>query len=231
MPKINKPLKLDKIIPLKNPDKKLHETYYDGRNVADIPKPFVFVANGRPNSGKSLMTLHIIAACQSGENPFDEIYIVHGAANQTKEYEIVDPTDIFEEIPKYSDFDPEKNTLVIFDDVDYSKVSKADLKKISELVRFGASHFNISQIYLNQNFFRIPRVLRDNALNFIIFKPNDTDELSCIGRRIGIDKKTIKLLFREQLSHFRDSLFVDLKPGAPHKYYKNLFEVLDVPED
>jgi len=127
--KIKKKLELNSIVPLPNPDKQKHETYYDGRNPADIPKPFVEVMNGRPNSGKSLLTLHIIASIQSGNNPFDEIYVVHGAPDETKEYDIVDPTDIFAEIPSYQDFDPEKLTLVIFDDVDWTKISGDELKK------------------------------------------------------------------------------------------------------
>jgi len=87
-------------------------------------------------------------------------------------------------------------------------------------------------LYLCQNFFKIPRVLRDNALNFIIFKPNDNDELATIGRRVGLNKKEIKNVFKHQLPHFRDSLFIDMKPGAPHVYYKNLFEKLhNVKED
>jgi hypothetical protein len=225
-------MKLSRIVALPNPDKLKHENYYKGRSPANIPKPFVLTCTGRPGSGKTNLVLNIIASIQGSPNKkekFDEIYVCHGAIDQTKEYEILDATDTFTDIPHYSEFDQDKKTLIIFDDIDFTKISKDELKRLSELVRFGSTHFNICQIYCNQNFFKIPSVIRQNSNCFITYKPSDRDELNCIGRRIAIGKKTIKKIFDDH-NNFRDSLFVDMKPGAPHMYYINLFTPLTIEE-
>lgn len=223
-----------KIFNFKNDDKTFHESYYKGRSPANIPAPFVMTVTGRPNTGKSNTIKNIIAEVQGSKNKkehFDEIYVIHGAAGETKEWNILDPTGIFEGIPSYNDFEIEPKKLLIFDDVDFSKITKDDLKKLSQIVRFGSTHFNLNCIFANQNFFKIPSVIRQNSNCFVIYRPTDRDELSTIGRRINLDKKKIKELFTEHLPHFRDSLFIDHKPGAPHTYYKNLFIPLEIEDD
>jgi predicted GTPase len=52
------------IVSIPNPDKKKYETYKKSHNPIRFPKPFKCCISGRPNSGKSLMALHIIMAHQ-----------------------------------------------------------------------------------------------------------------------------------------------------------------------
>ncbi len=66
------------IIPLENPDKKKHEHYKKSHNPIRFPKPFKCCISGRPNSGKSLLALHIVMAHQAKKPKFDEIHIIHG---------------------------------------------------------------------------------------------------------------------------------------------------------
>lgn len=231
---MKKVIKINKIVSFKNDDKGFHEHYYAGRSPANIPKPFIMTVSGKPNTGKSNTVKNIIVAIQGSEHKkehFDEIYVCHGAAEETSEWDILDPTEIFSEIPSYTDFDAKKKKLIVFDDIDFSKISKDDLKKISQLVRFGASHFNINQIYVNQNYFKIPSVIRQNSNCFVVYRPDSRDELTTIGRRLNLDKHSIRQVFDIHCQHFRDFLFVDLTCSAPHKYYKNLFEPIDVDED
>jgi hypothetical protein len=219
-----------KIHGFKNEDKGFHESYYNGRSPANIPKPFVMTITGKPNTGKSNTVKNIIAEIQGSSNKkehFDEIYVCHGAAEETKEWDILDSTEIFSEIPSYRDFDTEKKKLIIFDDVDFSKINRTELERLSKLVRFGSTHFNINQIYCNQNFFKIPSVIRQNSNAFCVYKPDDRDELSCIGRRLSLSKTSIN----EHCPHFRDFLFIDFKAGAPHVHYKNLFHPIDILDD
>ena len=131
------------IVPLPNPDKKKHEYYKKGDNPIRFPKPFKCVISGRPNSGKSLMGIHIILAHQARKPKFDEIHIIHGCADtHTKEWDRLEPTSQRQDIPSYEEYDPEKRTLLVFDDTDYTMLRSDELIRLSELVRFGSSHCN-----------------------------------------------------------------------------------------
>ena len=212
------------IVSLPNPDKKLHERYKKGDNPIRFPKPFKCCISGRPNSGKSLMAIHIILAHQAKDPKFDEIHVIHGCAeSHTSEWDRIDPTSVRQDFPSYQEYDPEKRTLLVYDDVDYTMLSSEELMKLSEMVRFGSSHCNISLIFLTQVFFRIPKVLKDCCNVFIIYRPVDLDELSTLGRRVGLKKDEITHIFNTFLPHWRDSLLVNLIPDAPYKFGKNLF--------
>ena len=182
-PRKRKPKRLGpsprEIIALPNPDKKKHEKYKKGDNPIRFPKPFKLSIIGKPNSGKSLMAIHVILAHQAKNPKFDEIHIIHGC-NTSKEYDRLEPTSIRASIPSYEEFDPSKRTLLVFDDTDYTMVKPDELTRISELVRFGSSHCNISCIFLTQCFFRMPKIIKDCSNVFIVYKPHDLDELGLL---------------------------------------------------
>jgi hypothetical protein len=214
-----------KIIPMPNPDKKLHEVYKKGQNPIRFPKPFRCIIVGKVNSGKSLIARHIILAHQGCSPKFQEIHVVHGCADtHTTEYNDIEPTSVRQDIPNYSEFDPDIRKLILLDDVDFTLKSGQEMKNLSELFRFGSTHCNISLVLMHQCAFRIPKVVKDCANVFIIFRPHDLDELSTLGRRVGLKKKEIFDLFDNHLPLWRDSLLINLCPGAKHKFSKNLFE-------
>ena len=218
-----------KITPLPNPDKKLHERYRKSHNPIRFPKPFKCCISGRPNSGKSLMALHIIMAHQEKKPKFDEIHIIHGCKDtHTSEWDRIEPTSTRQDIPSYEEYDPKNRTLLVFDDTDYTMLRNDELMRLSELVRFGSSHCNISCIFLTQVFFRIPKVIKDCCNVFIIYKPVDLDELATLGRRVGLKKEEISHIFNSFLPHWRDSLLINLIPDAPYKFGKNLFQKIQM---
>jgi len=222
-----------KLIGLPNPDKLEHESYDDydtNENLARYPKPFRCVILGKVNSGKSLIAKHILLAHQAHKPKFKEVYVVHGCEN-SEEYDDIQPTEIMAEIPSYTEFDKDVQKLLIIDDYDWTRVSPEALKRMSELCRFGSTHCNMSIIVLHQSFFRVPKIVKDTANVFIVFKPHDLDELGTIGRRCGLGKKKITWIFESYLPKWRDSLCINLIPGAPHKFCKNLFEPLEIKVD
>ena len=98
------------IIGLPNPDKLKHEAYDDypeDFNIARFPVPFRCVILGKVNSGKSLITKHILMSRQEAKPKFEEVYVVHGCENSA-EYDDIEPTEIMKEIPSYLDFDPDQ---------------------------------------------------------------------------------------------------------------------------
>jgi len=157
------------------------------QNAIRFPTPFRCCILGQVNSGKSLVCKNIILArqCQP-PNKFQEIYVVHGC-NSTEEYDDLEPTEIMPSIPSYEDFDPDTNKLLIIDDYDFTKIDKDSLKRLSELLRFGSTHCNMSIIVLYQSWFRLPKIVKDMCNVIILYKPHDHDELHTIGRRIGLN--------------------------------------------
>jgi len=221
-----------KLTPMPNPDKKKHESYKKSHNPIRFPKPFRCCILGKVNSGKSLIAKHILMAHQEKNPKFDEVHVIHGCSEtHTTEYKDIEPTSVRGDIPSYLDFSPDTRKLLIFDDVDFTIMSGEDLKKISELFRFGSTHCNISILLMHQCFFRIPKVCKDTSNVFIIFRPHDMDELGTIGRRVGLKKEQIYQIFNDHLPNWRDSLLINLCPGAEHKFSKNLFQPLKLSLD
>jgi hypothetical protein len=216
------------IVDLKNPDKKKHEEYKKGQNPIRFPKPFRCVIMGKVNSGKSLLAKHILMAHQGCAPKFEEVHVVHGCDDtHTTEYESIEPTSVMKDIPSYLDFDPKPHKLLLLDDVDFTGMGPQELKRLSELFRFGSTHCNMSIILMHQSWFRVPKIVKDCCNVFIIFRPHDNDELASIGRRVGMGKKKIFDIFDSCLPKWRDSLLINLIPGASHKFYKNLFEPIE----
>jgi hypothetical protein len=217
------------ITPMVNPDKKKHETSKKRDNPIRFPKPFRCAILGKVNSGKSLIAKHILMAHQEKKPKFEEVHIIHGCAEtHTTEYDDIDPTSIRSDIPSYEEYDPDTLKLLIFDDVDFTMTNPQELKNLSELFRFGSTHCNISIMLLHQSWFRIPKIVKDCANVFVIFRPHDNDELATIGRRVGMKKEQIFNVFKNQLPEWRDSLLINLCPNAEHKYSKNLFEPITI---
>lgn len=213
------------IVPLPNPDKTRHEKYKNGQNPIRFPKPFRCCILGKVNSGKSLLAKHILMAHQGCSPKFEQVFVVHGCES-TDEYKSIQPTEMMHEIPNYKEFDPKPLKLLLIDDYDFSMISPKELKNLSEMFRFG-THINLSIILMHQSWFRIPKIVKDCSNVFIIFRPHDDDELSTIGRRVGMKKDEIFGMFKELLPNWRDSLLINLIPNAPYKYGKNLFEPIE----
>jgi hypothetical protein len=220
------------LVEMSNPDKKKHEKYKKGHNPIRFPKPFRCVILGKVNSGKSYLARHILLAHQGCAPKFEEIHIVHGCADtHTKEYDDIEATSVSNTIPRYDEFEPSIQKLLICDDIDFTSLPVQEMKNLSELVRFGSTHCNMSIMLLHQSWFRIPKIVKDCANVFIIFRPHDNDELATIGRRVGLKKENIFDIFNNHLPEWRDSLCINLIPGAPHKFSKNLFEPIQEVSD
>lgn len=218
------------IIPLKNADKRKHEHYKRGDNPIRFPHPFRCCVLGKVNSGKSLLTKHILLAHQGKKPKFQQVIIVHGDLG-TKEYDDIEPTQIRATIPHYEELDPDTKKLIVIDDYDFTNISKQEQTRLSELFRFGSTHRSTSIILAHQSWFRIPKICKDTSNVFVIFRPHDNDELATIGRRVGMKKRDIFELFKAHMPHWRDSLLINLCPGAPYKYGKNLFKPITEASD
>jgi len=211
------------IFVLDNPDKHFHEKYESGQSVIRFPHPFRCCILGQVNSGKSLMGMNIILARQAKHPKFQEIHIIHGC-NTSLEYDALEPTSISDTIPSYEQFDESKPKLLIIDDYDFTTIDKESKKRLSELLRFGSTHCNMSIIIIHQSWFRIPKMIKDYCNVFIIYKPIDLDEQHTIGRRVGLNKYCSDYLFETYIKIPTDNITINTIPGAPFKFAKNIYD-------
>jgi hypothetical protein len=216
------------IIKIENVDKKFHEKWDSGRGICDFPHPFRCVILGRVGLGKSTLAKNIFLRCQSGKQPFQELIVVHGSS-ESKEWDEFDPTMILNDIP-----DPEdlvrntKKACIIIDDFEFNNLPKHALTRLSSIFRFVSSHHNFSIIVCYQSFFDVPPIVKKCANLFVLYRPNDDDELGTIARRVGLKKEVMLKLFNEVLPEKRDTLCIDLSEGTPCQYRKNLFTPIDI---
>lgn len=216
------------IIKIANVDKKFHEKWEDGRNLVDFPHPFRCVILGKVGMGKSTLAKNIFLRCQAGKYPFKELIIIHGSKD-TKEWDELEPTMILNDIPHPDDLTQNtKKSCIIIDDFEFTKLPKESLKNLSSIFRYVSSHHNFSIIVCYQSFFDVPPIVKKCTNVFIIYRPNDNDELSTIARRVGMKKELMLELWTQLLTNKRDTLCLDLTENTPAPYRKNLFQRIDV---
>ena len=216
----------DKMVFLKNPDKTQDVVRLDSESNARFSLPFRACIAGQVNSGKSTIAINIILQRQSKSPKFDEIHIVHGCQG-TQEYNSINPTSIRHQIPHYTDFPNDKRILLVYDDIEFTKMNKDDTKKIVEMTRLG-SHLGISCIFVNQLYTRILKQIRDNCDVHIMNRPLDLDSLNTVGRRIGLTKDKVNYIYDNLLPNFHDFLCVNYTKNAKYRYSKNLYEPIDI---
>ena len=224
MKKKLKKLKLpNKIIPMPNADKKFHERWDEGRNMLNIPHPYRLVAVGKPNVGKTTIVKNLLLRAKP---EFKEVFVIHCDKDYTREYQDVD-VEILDHIPLPTYWEGLVKTLVIIDDYDLTNLSKEQKGNLDRLFGYVSTHKNISVILCSQNFTNCPPIVRRCANFFVIWKTNDLDAMSGVGRKSGLEPAKFKSIFYNDMKGHRDSLWIDLTDNSPYPLRKNGFEVID----
>lgn len=208
----------NKIIPIKNDDKDFHESWTSKRNMLNIPHPFRAVILGIPNCGKSTTAKNLIIR---QDPPFEEIFVVHCDYENTKEYDDIG-AEMMGEIPDPAEWEGQKKTLVILDDLEYKQMSKIQKKNLDRLFGYVSTHKNISVILCAQDPFNVPPCVRRMANLWILWKINDADSLNTCARKAGLKKNEMNDIF-EMFEDSRDSLWIDNTSHSPWPMRKNGF--------
>ena len=214
----------NEILKIENADKTFHEKWHTGRDVCDFPHPVRIAILGKVGLGKSTIAKNIFLRTQAAnETPYEQLIIIHGS-DSTKEFDDLEPTMILNDIPDPQDLTQnDKKTMIIIDDFEMSGLPKQSLKNLSSLFRFVSSHHNISVIICYQSFFQVPAIIKKCCNVFIIYRPNDRDELGTIARRVGMTKKDMLYIFDNFMKEKRDTLCIDMTENSPAELRKNLF--------
>lgn len=194
----------------------IHEDH-DLKNLANHIRSSRILLSGPPHSGKSNILKNLIIN-QSPE--FDEIYLFC-ADPDTKEYEQLDVKMVSctDELPRK--FEPDVKNLVIFEDLDYSGLTKKDISDLDRYLRVVASHKGVSIYMCCQNFWSLPAKMRRKVDVYYITRSDDAT-MSMLGRNFSIDKKKFRYLIDTYLSKNYDSLCFD-SSGHPIKIRHNVF--------
>ena len=149
--------------------------------------PFRMVVSGSSDSGKTTMVLNLIMGTKKVDKENGSRYILCNdviliakfpdepkwkivedffnelAKTEDVSFKALSPS----EIPNIDTFNPERSTLVIFEDLMHE--SKKIQEQIAKYFTHGR-HRNISTIYIAQRFFSIYKTIRDNATYIVLHR-------------------------------------------------------------
>ena len=196
------------------------------RSPGHLIHPFKLLALGGTGRGKTNCLKNIFLKHQSSSKKFQKLYIIT-CSEESTEWDDVEPTDLFIDIPDLEIFDGSEKTCVIIDDFETLKLSKDQYRKLATLMRFICTHRNVSCMLSYQSFFDCVPICRKVANCFMIYKTTGRQELETIANRVGIDSKKMRYLFKHYITGQYDHLFVDKTVGTPYPLRRNIYEVIE----
>jgi len=218
----------EKLIFLPNADKGFHEDWYDKRSLLNIPHPCRISLCGKPNVGKSAMIQNLILRA---DPMFEEIIIIHGDFENTKEYDYLGKDDdrikLIGHIPEPREFAGLVKTLVIVDDKELKSLNKQQQHCLDRLFGYVSTHKNISVYIGIQDFFHLPTIVRRCCNLIILWRGHDLDSMSRVAKKAGLKPAELYALFDNYCPNYRDSLWLDLTNNTPAPIRINGFQVVD----
>ena len=220
-----KPVK--RIIAIVNKDKKNHEVWTTSRSKdpANFPSPARILLLGPPNVGKTTVIKNLILH----QRPrFEQVFLVH-LDLISKDYEDMDLTDVFDEIPALDFWEQEEGSVplkraIILDDVEFQSSDKERKKRLAVLFRYASTHKNLTVYFSHQSTFDCPSIVRKMSDIWCLWKPRSLMEMTTVENRAGLDKGTLKNLFKTVATGHRDSICIDLKENTPARLRLNIFK-------
>jgi len=160
---------------------------------------------------------------------FEQVFLVHQDATYTTEYDDLDCTEIFDEIPDIDFWElpegsPYIKRCVILDDLELTSADRERKKRLAILFRYCSTHKGLTVYFAHQSCFDTPSLIRKMADVWILWRPRSIAEMHTIENRVGFKKGDLKQLFDTVATGHRDSICIDLKENSPAKLRKNVWE-------
>ena len=195
-----------------------------------IPIPFRAILAGSSGSMKTntLMNIikrmsktfdHVVLCCKSQEEPLYQ-WLVSKLKDNISVYEGGD-------IPDLNDIDNEYKdcqVLAIFDDL----VNDKDANKIIAewYIRSRKCCKGISCVYISQNYYSVPKIIRSNANLLFLKKLSSTRDLTLIlseNNLANIDIKLFRKMYKDCTSKKEDFLMIDIDNNKVyHNFMKDI---------
>lgn len=111
-----------------------------------------------------------------------------------------------EDLPPLEDLEKSINNLVLIDDM-----VMASNQDVFEDYFVRSRHYGTSLIYLTQDYYKVPIIIRRQCNYISIFGVNSKQELDLVTREHSLtyDKKEFKLIFKEATAEPNSFLFID----------------------
>ena len=212
----------NKLIIIKNKDKKFHEKWKKDRDLLDIPLPFRSLIVGPPSCGKSNIIVNLII---KRKKLFPFVCVVHAQPETTIEYDDLQVSQIRDTIPSAQEIEtmsenPTDPKLIIIDDLILDKLPKEDQQNLFQLYSYCSTHQNVSIVTTLKDLFTIAPVITKMTNLFVIFKANSKNYLTNIADRINVDPDALKQFFESDCdSH--TSFWHDQTTDSPAPYRKD----------
>jgi len=206
--------------------KKKHNPNYGKTHYLEIPFRMLIIAPSGAGKTNTVINLikttsgsfkRIIVCCKSKDEPLYEFLDIKLPVIF---YEGIDEIPTIEDLMEESDGE-KIETLIIFDDLVMEKQQKAI---IDFYIR--GRKFNCSMVYLSQNYYSIPKIIRTNC-NYIILKTlSGVNDLKMILREYNMSSNLdgIMNLYRFANSCFENFFLVDV---LHNRFYKNWMTLLN----
>lgn len=223
--KKKKPKQLpDCIIPLTSSDKEgWTETWYEGRNLLNIPVPWRMILASMPSGGKTCLLKNFIVR---QDPPFDKIMVVHYDPEGSDEWDDVN-AEMLPEIPDPRDIKREGRKLLIFEDMDLSAIPKEHKSRLNRLFGYCSSHKNLSIAVTAQDSFSIPTCARRTSNVFCLWKVPDLVSMAQVAKRTGLKSDELLSIMREHIHSNHDFLMIDITENTPASLRINGYQVLE----
>lgn len=192
----------------------------------NIKLPSRFIVVGASGSCKTNWLMNFITLVDS----FDRVTLYAKDTDETLYAFLIDAlkacriqhevfNDLSEVIPT-SEYDPNKNNLVIFDD--FNNASKKELEPIKDIYTMGRKK-GITAVYIAQTYYNVPKVVRGNNNYLVIFKIQDEMDLKSVirGNSLGIGlERALEMLEYVRSLGDRHFLLIDKATSNPQLKYR-----------
>lgn len=215
---------------------------YTNDNPLTIQHPSYTLLVGKSGGGKTNLLMNLLMN-KDIKMSFNRLYIICKDPKEDKYMAILDHftkieekikkktgehipiitiTTKLEELPDLDkDIDPNKQNVVVFDDLVLTKN-----QKMIEDYYIRCRKVSVSAIYLTQSFFKVPRIIRLNVDYFCIFTVPSRRELNNLYQEFGGDidsQKSFNMMVRES-TKTKSFFMIDLKTIVPHMRYRRSFD-------
>jgi len=202
---------------------------------------FRMLISGCSASGKSNLTKNLLMSKQFYGGRFDNVYIMSSTYYINNDYEDVENVrfitttyneEFLQKVMDTQNEDDEKKGVLIIDDMaSLLPASKNNL--LSNLV-FKARHLNLSIIFLVQYIYTLPKHLRTNMSNIIIFDSNQNKEIKCLCEEFcGIlSERDFMTVYRYAVNEPYSFLHIDHSCKDKYKQFRKGFDtILNINQD
>jgi tRNA A37 threonylcarbamoyladenosine biosynthesis protein TsaE len=217
--------------------KSKHQNHFKMYNLHPaLPQhPFRMIISGSSGSGKTNLVKNLLLNKKFYKNRFDNIYIMSSTYYINNDYEDIDVDvvsttyneDFIDTILELQNenLDDTKGLLII-DDMS-GMLPKSQNSKLANLF-FRARHHNLSIMLLTQYYYNVPKNIRCNCSNIIIFNTENQNELKSLTAEncCHLKDQNFMSVFKYACNEPYSFLHIDYNEKNKHKRYRKKFQTI-----